>query len=562
MPEGRKGLTSRLCDIVKGFTMAKITLNNITNTNQVSVINDNFDKIENELQNKVLYRDNPNNEPNPLVTDVDVNQRRLYNLPTPVLSHQAARLKDVQNAISGATQANLISFTPYGSISADTVQGAIQEIVDEMPTGGGGGGEAAPGGVTLSDFVIDATTANSRVVFTDTVPAGWNINAGRCTVSFDFLSNAYFQANPTGHIAVVTRANTDVIATSVFGTGVWIGYLVGVTNANDYAPSMGLETWANGVMPNNNYLFRYSGSPRNILLKDAQQYRVVIESTKTTAGERFIRYKLYEREAVSEYWKLLNDTGDVLDHNRWADLTKHGLVFAHVFGSNLVPWSLSFTNVKVTWNAAPAAVSDATNRLSRFGADLEGDLTLQGNARRIRVNNTGSNAVNWTSFQTTNSNASTSVMVIPNGTSTTCNFFAVNSSNPASSYRAATFGMAGGEALIETFNLGQVDPTFNINIGPANTVARFKTTGLNILNAARDIGQPVESYTFMSQWGGSSAKSFTDGTVFNVDSVCTVGTIRTFMSATPTNEQVENALRPLYCIVSTLYKELKDKKVI
>ena len=72
--------------------------------------------------------------------------------------------------------------------------------------------------------------------------------------------------------------------------------------------------------------------------------------------------------------------------------------------------------------------------------------------------------------------------------------------------------------------------------------------------AAYPIGQAISSYNYMSNWGGTYAKSFTDGTVLNIDSICTIGTIRTFMSITPTNEQVENAVRPIYCIVSTLIK--------
>lgn len=60
--------------------MSKIVLNDVTNLNALSVINDNFDKLEQELQNKVLYRDNPDGEPNTLENDVDANGNSLYNI--------------------------------------------------------------------------------------------------------------------------------------------------------------------------------------------------------------------------------------------------------------------------------------------------------------------------------------------------------------------------------------------------------------------------------------------------------------------------------------------------
>lgn len=60
--------------------MTKIVLNDVTNLNTLSVINDNFDKIEQELQNKVFYRNNPTGEPNGLSNDVDANGNSIYNV--------------------------------------------------------------------------------------------------------------------------------------------------------------------------------------------------------------------------------------------------------------------------------------------------------------------------------------------------------------------------------------------------------------------------------------------------------------------------------------------------
>lgn len=58
----------------------KLTLNDVTNIDALSVINDNFDKIEQELQNKVLYRNNPSGEPNSISNDIDMNGNDLLNV--------------------------------------------------------------------------------------------------------------------------------------------------------------------------------------------------------------------------------------------------------------------------------------------------------------------------------------------------------------------------------------------------------------------------------------------------------------------------------------------------
>lgn len=60
--------------------MSKLTLNDVTNIDSITTINANFDKLEQELQNKVLYRDNPVGEPNSLQTNLDVNGKDLLNV--------------------------------------------------------------------------------------------------------------------------------------------------------------------------------------------------------------------------------------------------------------------------------------------------------------------------------------------------------------------------------------------------------------------------------------------------------------------------------------------------
>lgn len=92
--------------------MSKIILDSVASGYDLSKVNANFQKIEDELNDKVLYRNNPVGEPNALITDVDVNGKSLYNLPTPTLEHQAVPkgyADDVINIASDYADAAAIS---------------------------------------------------------------------------------------------------------------------------------------------------------------------------------------------------------------------------------------------------------------------------------------------------------------------------------------------------------------------------------------------------------------------------------------------------------------------
>lgn len=61
--------------------MAKITFSDIAAGFQsVGTINNNYTQLEYELQNKVLYRDNPTGEPNEMQNDIDMNGYRILNI--------------------------------------------------------------------------------------------------------------------------------------------------------------------------------------------------------------------------------------------------------------------------------------------------------------------------------------------------------------------------------------------------------------------------------------------------------------------------------------------------
>lgn len=61
--------------------MAKITLPSISSGYATTTqINNAFDAIESEFQNKVLYRNNPSGEPNQMEQDIDMNNNNILNV--------------------------------------------------------------------------------------------------------------------------------------------------------------------------------------------------------------------------------------------------------------------------------------------------------------------------------------------------------------------------------------------------------------------------------------------------------------------------------------------------
>lgn len=429
------------------------------------------------------------------------------------------------------------------------------------------------GGTTLADFSVDATTPSQYVSFIDTVPAGWGVGAGRQTLSFDLISTDFFLNNPNAHCAIILRCDTAAIVSvpAVRGQGILIGNATAVpTGSSDLNPTCLIETWFNGMVglsTVDNFVFSNSEGARSKGgMLDNVPYRVVIDSIKTNEGNRYIRYRVWSRPVANGPYIAEVDTGDVLDHNNLADLTKTGLVFAYVFASNLGPWSLDFTNVKVTWGPAESSVPDQTIKLSRFGAELEGDIRFIGNARKLKVKCDGSIA-NWTMAQSQTLNTATSVPVLPNGSATTSNFLSLNSSTPGTSYRAASFGMAGTVALLETFHFGQADSQVGVNIGASNRVATFKTTGLNVLGGSKDIGQSIGYSVNITNWGGTNANTFSTTQTLDIDAMCALAFWKNFLNTTygmplAYADGVETAVKPLYSMLSYLVKNLQDKKVI
>lgn len=108
--------------------MAKITITNPTGGYNLAQINANMTSIVSDLNNRVLYRDNPAGEPNEMHNSLDMNANRILNLPQPSALTEPVRLKELQDFTAGTTSSSLIAFTPVGTIAATNVQAAIVEV--------------------------------------------------------------------------------------------------------------------------------------------------------------------------------------------------------------------------------------------------------------------------------------------------------------------------------------------------------------------------------------------------------------------------------------------------
>lgn len=81
--------------------MAKVTLDGIVSGfKSVAKLISNFDSIESELNDKVLYRDNPSGEPNQMVSELDMNGQPINNLPTATNATQPVTLAQLQATTS------------------------------------------------------------------------------------------------------------------------------------------------------------------------------------------------------------------------------------------------------------------------------------------------------------------------------------------------------------------------------------------------------------------------------------------------------------------------------
>ena len=228
-----------LSDIVAGFA-STLTLN----TNNGS--------LEEQLNEKVLYRDNPAGEPNQMENDLDMNSNRMLNLPVAVTANEpltlgqyqsqgqvinnSARLFEVQTATEGQTVFTLstMSYVPGAGNMVVIIQGVYQHP--------GAFAETDSTTITLSEGV----SAGEEVLFVtaDTITTaiqsaasvtynGSNVNAELNAINATIVTLVPSAGSPEGVVSapvgrVYTRSDggagtTLYVKESGTGNTGWVG---------------------------------------------------------------------------------------------------------------------------------------------------------------------------------------------------------------------------------------------------------------------------------------------------------------------------------------------------
>jgi hypothetical protein len=104
----------------------KITLPSVAGGYNLQLINENFQTIANELNTRVWYRNNTVGEPNTPAQDIDMNGKRLYNLPMPTSSSEPVT-RGYADAYLGGTVTSELNDLAAG-VAADVI------LVDELAT--------------------------------------------------------------------------------------------------------------------------------------------------------------------------------------------------------------------------------------------------------------------------------------------------------------------------------------------------------------------------------------------------------------------------------------------
>jgi len=169
--------------------MAKITLNDLTsNYGSQALHNANNDTIEDNLNNKVLYRDNPDGEPNSMQQELDMNSNRIINMADGVNNTDAVSVSQLNALVAGT-----------GNVS-NVIQARESQL----------GSQAVARVFTLSGIVY-ALGVNTLAVYR---------NGQRLEKSVDYLESSAstvtltFDPNANDRFVFITNA----LSTSVAGT--------------------------------------------------------------------------------------------------------------------------------------------------------------------------------------------------------------------------------------------------------------------------------------------------------------------------------------------------------
>lgn len=415
---------------------------------------------------------------------------------------------------------------------------------------------AAPVTTALGSFVLNTSTPTEKIRIPTTDAGGWADGVGQCTLDFECVPTNYFAMNPGGHVAIITRCDTALLDTAVSGQGVIFGNMVGIgdTEGAPFPKASQIETWEYPDNPTNRWIFPDTSGGPGAPMADDQRYRFIVESVKNYDNQRYIRYRRYIWYPSRACWNLEVDSGHVLDHNVNSDLTKTGIAFGHVFSSGSGGWSVAFNNVNVTWGPAAVTVDQRAN-LQKTGGTVTGPVTLYRAA--IRMDASGADPTRWAKVLPAADNDDAKWFVTPSKASGQGLLIAGNSNTGNLGY--AALSASPKFATLNTGALGSADiPELRVGHGETAQMT-FKSGGVYVGTRPKPLGN-ADIFADLQNAGGSAARAFANsGSPFNIESLCVAGGISGVMPATITNSALEAALRPVYCLLSTLIETTRSK---
>lgn len=148
--------------------MTKIVLDsNVTNMDTAAIpYNENFRKIEDALNDKVLYRKNVNNDPNEISNDIDFNGKRIYNLPPPQDGTEPLRKMDIGYALV----ASIIGGEGIDVDNTDPANPKVSAWVSNIVPGAGTSVSKGSGGVYSVSANLQGVDAGPGITMDNSNP--------------------------------------------------------------------------------------------------------------------------------------------------------------------------------------------------------------------------------------------------------------------------------------------------------------------------------------------------------------------------------------------------------
>lgn len=202
--------------------MSKIVLDNVEGGFNLQKINSNFQKIEDELNSKVLYRDNPAGEPNSMSKPLDMDGNDLLNVATLSVTEslsiggidlgtEVARAQTYANeALASAQSANTDaeSATASASSAASSAATATTQAGIATTQAGIATTKAAEAVVSASNAATSASTATTQATNSSNSATSASTSASTATTQASAASSSATSAEAAKTAAEAARDAT------------------------------------------------------------------------------------------------------------------------------------------------------------------------------------------------------------------------------------------------------------------------------------------------------------------------------------------------------------------